>query len=588
MTEPLEIPDNELISRFIQNAPQIMWFFGAGTSRTAGMPTATDIIWDLKRRYYCLEENQNIQSHDINNENIKRKIQAYMDSKGFPALWSPEEYSFYFELIFKDDYSEQQKYLNAQLSGEKISLNIGHRVIAALLEMKKAPMVFTTNFDSVIERAFAAVTGKDLAAFHLEGSYAALEALNSDNFPIYAKIHGDFRYQSIKNLPQDLVSNDEEIQKCFLAAANRHGLVVSGYSGRDSNVMEMFDKALEQGNPFPHGIYWTVTRLSETPESVRQFLEKARSKNVKAHIVETGTFDILLSKIWRQIQDKPENLDQKVRTAIAESVSIPLPASGNSGYPILRTNGLLITQAPDKCATISTAKNITFRDLNDATYNYRDDLVAVKTEKILSWGSGEDLADALSSFSPGEPEIHEIANPTQAIKESMVVKSFYEEALANALVSGKPLHLRKNRKQFYAVVDHRHADDQIFNALKKATGYKDGTGPVCGSFQRDVFWAEAVSIRLEEKNGNLWLLLRPDIWVKPLSERQNFRDEIKARKKYRFNQKSNEFLSAWITILLGEIGGNDVKIEHFADTGFPIQFELNTRSAFSRKESRHA
>ena len=179
-------------------------------------------------------------------------------------------------------------------------------------------------------------------------------------------------------------------------------------------------------------------------------------------------------------------------------------------------------------------------------------------------------------------------NPTQAIKESMVIKSFYEEALANALVNGKPLHLRKNRKQFYAVVDHRHAEDQIFNSLKKATGYKDGTGPVCGSFQRDIFWAEAVSIRLEEKNGNLWLLLRPDIWGKPLSERQNFRDEIKARKKYRFNQKSNEFLNAWITILLGEIGGNDVKIEHFADTEFPIQFELNSRSAFSRKESRHA
>lgn len=205
MTEPLETSDNELISRFIQNAPQIMWFFGAGTSRTAGMPTATDIIWDLKHQYYCLEENQNIQNHDINNESIKRKIQTYMDSKGFPMLWNPEEYSFYFNLIFKEDYSAQQKYLNAQLSEEKISLNIGHRVIAALLEMKKVPIVFTTNFDSVIERAFAAVTGKDLAAFHLEGAYAALEALNSESFPIYAKIHGDFRYQSIKNLPQDLV-----------------------------------------------------------------------------------------------------------------------------------------------------------------------------------------------------------------------------------------------------------------------------------------------------------------------------------------------------------------------------------------------
>lgn len=56
MTEPLEISDSNFIARYVQNAPQIMWFFGAGTSRTAGMPTATDIIRDLKRKSYCHEE----------------------------------------------------------------------------------------------------------------------------------------------------------------------------------------------------------------------------------------------------------------------------------------------------------------------------------------------------------------------------------------------------------------------------------------------------------------------------------------------------------------------------------------------------
>jgi hypothetical protein len=58
-----------------------MWFLGAGTSHTAGMPTATDIIWDLKRKYYCLQENQTIQTHGINNKAVRGKIQSYMDSK---------------------------------------------------------------------------------------------------------------------------------------------------------------------------------------------------------------------------------------------------------------------------------------------------------------------------------------------------------------------------------------------------------------------------------------------------------------------------------------------------------------------------
>ncbi len=66
---------------------------GAGASRTAGMPTATDIIWDLKRRYYCLHENQDLQAHNVNNQIIRAKIQDYMASRGFPPLGSPDEYS---------------------------------------------------------------------------------------------------------------------------------------------------------------------------------------------------------------------------------------------------------------------------------------------------------------------------------------------------------------------------------------------------------------------------------------------------------------------------------------------------------------
>jgi hypothetical protein len=50
-------------------------------------------------------------------------------------------------------------------------------------------------------------------------------------------VHGDFRFQSVKNLSSDLLNNDLEIQKAFLAAATRFGAIVAGYSGRDKNVM---------------------------------------------------------------------------------------------------------------------------------------------------------------------------------------------------------------------------------------------------------------------------------------------------------------------------------------------------------------
>ena len=116
---PRNTMEHNFIRHFVQNAPQLMWFLGAGASRTAGMPTATDIIWDLKRKYYCLQENQDLQTHDINKQAIRRKIQDYLDSKGFPALWSAEEYSFYFDLTFGEDYGSQQKYINDQFASKK-------------------------------------------------------------------------------------------------------------------------------------------------------------------------------------------------------------------------------------------------------------------------------------------------------------------------------------------------------------------------------------------------------------------------------------------------------------------------------------
>lgn len=193
----MELQEDKYLQYFSQNSPHLMWFLGAGTSRSAGLPTAGDIILDLKHRYYCLHENQDIKHHDISSNAIRQKIQVYMDSKGFPEIWSSEEYSFYFDLIFGNDYESQQRYIREALSSEKVSLNIGHRVLAALLEMKQAKIVFTTNFDEVIETAFSTVSGNNLPTFHLEGSHAALAELNAEHFPNLCQ--NSWRLQVSKN-----------------------------------------------------------------------------------------------------------------------------------------------------------------------------------------------------------------------------------------------------------------------------------------------------------------------------------------------------------------------------------------------------
>jgi hypothetical protein len=57
----------EFTGRFGARPQNFAWFIGAGASATAGLPTATD-MWDMKRRYYCREENQDISRQDLQNE----------------------------------------------------------------------------------------------------------------------------------------------------------------------------------------------------------------------------------------------------------------------------------------------------------------------------------------------------------------------------------------------------------------------------------------------------------------------------------------------------------------------------------------
>lgn len=585
MKEPrIDFTEQNFLSHFVQNAPQLMWFLGAGTSRTAGMPTAADIIWDLKRKYYCLQENQDLQAHDINNKAIRLKIQTYLDSKNFPALRSAEEYSFYFNLTFGEDYGSQQKYINDQLASQKISLNIGHRVLAAFLEMSLTKVIFTTNFDEVIETAFSAVTGKSLAPFHLEGAYAALDALNAERFPIYAKIHGDFRYKSIKNLTSDLLSNDKEIQKCFYAAANRYGLIVTGYSGRDANVMAMFRLALEQSNPFPQGLFWTTPRLSDVANSVSELISSAREKGVRAHIVETGTFDIMLSKMWRQLPEKSESLDLKVRTAKAQPVSIPLPPPGKR-YPILRTNALAITEWPRQCASIDCATPMTFQELNNKKQEHRPNAILSYTDRVLFWGNPSEIYKMLGNDKVKAIKDYYLENSTSSIAQSSIIKSFFEEALAQSLCHGKPLLLRRKNKTYYAVVNQTDISNPLFQSLKDVVGIQGKPGYISGSVPgpNKAFWAEALSIKLEERSGSLWLLIRPDIWVTPLSMRENATDFLRSKKICRYNNQSYKLLDAWIKILFGTIGaGQEVSISCFQDTIYSPIFKVCTRTAYSR------
>lgn len=578
----------ELTDRFVARPQSFCWFLGAGASRMSGLPTATDIIWDLKRRYYCREENQDVSRQDMQLPAVTARIQAFMDSRGFPPMWADDEYTTYFEKIFGTDRERQRGYLRGILAEDKVRLTAGNRVMGALLASGLTRMVFTTNFDSVVERAVAEVSGRSISAFHLEGSMAANQALANEEWPIYCKLHGDFRYDSVKNLSADLAQQDAVLAECMLTSAGRFGFIVAGYSGRDESVMSLFRRALARPNPFPHGLFWTGMRGAPVLPAVSELMEAAASTGTRAAYVEIDTFDALMLRMWRNLPSRPSDLDAKVRKSLPAAVSIAVPTSGTAP-PLLRLNALPIAALPSRALLVRPREDIDWPSLRTIRSEAEGRILVTKAPNILCWGDPDTIAKA---FKGHAAKIEGVDLPSDLTAgDALPLKGFVEEGIAAALSRDRPLLIRRRGNSPILIADAHAQDLSPLQPLSSAIGKL--TGQVTGVFApvddehptpEKVFWAEAVRISIAQKNGATWLLVDPDIWIWPFRARDAAREFLDERRKDRLNAKFDGILSAWIRVLAGTAQrGAVVGLSAFGDLEGDANpsFTFGSRTGFS-------
>ena len=108
-------------------------------------------------------------------------------------------------------------------------------------------------------------------------------------------------------------------------------------------------------------------------------------------------------------------------------------------------------------------------------------------------------------------------------------------------------------------------------------GFKGKLGYITDSVRglEQTFWAEAVSVKLDFRDGKPWLLLQPDVWISPMKNREEARDHLSQRKLRRYNNKSYQLLDAWIGILFGQVGGlNSVETTYRPRSDAPLHSPL--------------
>ena len=583
----------EFTRLFCERPNGFAWFLGAGASRNAGLPTAEDIINDLKRRYYCSEEAQDFSTKDMQNSAVHMQVQSFFETRGFPARWSPEEYSTYFQTAFGEDRERQRRYLSAMLAEDRVQLAVGNRVLGAMIANKKTRAVFTTNFDTVVEKAVAQLSGTSISAFHLEGAHNASPAIDNEEYPIYCKLHGDFRYDSLKNLSDDLAQQNNELSRALINAANRFGFIIAGYSGRDDSVMKLFQEALQTNNPFPHGLFWAIMKGTTPPEPVADLIAQAQAQGIAASTIEIETYDTFMLRLWRNLPSKSENLDKAVRRGGSEGVSIPISEPG-SQKPLIRYNALPILEAPKSCYRLDLKNPPTWNSVSELLGENRPEFIFTIDDGLIAIGDKSEIEEAFGN------QISRIAtvsfDPNWAISGRMQIKRFVEDAAGQCFAARRPLLMRRNRSGLHLIVDKGTQDVGCLEKLQQACGALWGTIPGLSIPESDwhdavdkVDFAESVQISLSVVEGQMWLMLRPNVWIWPSFARRDAADWLDQRKKDRRNDVFNELLNAWVSVLLDDPNREEiVRVSFFDGDASPENpsFLISSRTGYSLKEVR--
>ncbi|MEP0548924.1 MAG: SIR2 family protein [Rhodothermales bacterium] len=565
---------------FSVRSERIMWFLGAGASLSAGIPTAWNMIWEFKRALFCSEQRVPI-SHveNLNDERVRLRIQSYLDDRGdCPTQNAPDEYSFYFERVYPSA-GDRQHYIDQLV--RKGSPSYGHIVLASLLRTGRSNVVWTTNFDRVLEDAILPLleSSGDLVVADLAHTALGTEALRKHNYPLYVKLHGDFQSKELKNIADELQSQDATHRRNLIQACGGRGLAVVGFSGRDNSIMDTLEEAIDDGHGYPDGLFWFSKTGAPVFSRVTQLIEKARSAGIEAYLIESETFDELMGDLL-VLEDKKDWSEKVLKRLDSQRprLSNALVPSWEGTWPVLRFNALRVEAWPATCRLIKCGVGGQ-KEVYEAIEATGAEVVAVRRRVgVLVFGSDSEVDKAFGSYKIDHRDLYTIQD--HHLKDSYQEHDLLYQALAQAIGRELPVYVRRKGRRRFIVADPAAQNEPSYRPLKKTARSLGGQVP-----GTKVRWAHAVRIRLDYKSDRLWLLLEPTLWFESpgdaaLADRAKEFRRDKLAKLY--NSQFNDLIVGWAFLLCGGRGTSKIQAFGIAD-GVDASFLITSITAFSHR-----
>lgn len=568
---------SEFLRSYPLRCPNIMWFLGAGASAAANIPTAYHMTWDFKRALYCSGNRIPISACNLSDEMVCSRIQTYCNTiVGSPAVDSDAEYSYYFARAYPSDEDRRQYVDKLVANGEP---SFGHLALAALVRLNLVQMIWTTNFDRMVEDSIVKLCGTSskLNVATLGSHVSARLAMAEARFPLYTKLHGDFQSVRLKNTAEELQSQDRELRDCLTNAVRTRGLAVVGYSGRDYSVMDALRTGISDGQGYPKGLFWFVRSDAPLLPAVKDLIEDAKAVGIDAHIIYVETFDELLGDILAQIPRLPEDLQQLFEKRPRRISNVPL-ASARGSWPILRTNAFPVIESPSVCRKVVCDIG-GYAKVREAVETTNVDIVyARRNVGVLAFGPDEQVRTAFEKHNIREFSLHSI-EPNRLRYESAEHALLYD-ALIKAVCRERPLVAERRRNNRFVVIDTKQTEDVAYRELKlAATNISGHIG------RASIRWREAARIHLEYRMDRLWVLVEPSIYLDEIQNENDLneaKDFVRERLARRYNPQWNQLLDAWATLLFGK--ERSIRLHSYGcDTGVDAAFLIGRTSGYSWK-----
>ena len=520
----------------------VAFFLGSGTSAQAGIPTGSALVWEFKKRIYCSETGTSIEKfRDLQSENNRALLQEFFDAGGDnPKLYDFSEYSHYFEKCYSSSTSREQ-FIRELVKNIKPSL--GHNCLGDLIITKKINNIWTTNFDELIEAGIKQLDPAFSIRMLSSDKRDSFSNMTDSDFPNILKLHGDYRYDKLKNTLEEVQSLESAMNKKFESSLTNGGLVVIGYSGSDESIMSVLEKSVTRTGFLPYGLIWVKRKDSELPTRTMQLMENACINNENSGIVDIDGFDEFMHSCYQICDGNNQLINDRWREFSTRC--LPIEFSAPKADYFIKLNSFESATYP---TPVSFDTDImSWKELREIVGENKI-ITALYARKVYCFGSLETIRKVFKK--------HILSNfQEEAVSQKYLYrdKSFYTGMLYDLIEYS--LLINKNIKKF--------GRNKFYDTTK------------CENFENDrvsynIY--DGIEINLDFINGKYYLSILLTIYIvdingNPLS---NNIKKLLINKKMSvvYNQVYDEKIKYWNRLLRKK----DTTIIEFVFNGFSFSF----------------